>query len=1495
MKEKAEKIKKKLTGRRILRISVNTFLYFIIGVMIILLIAFGFTQTSMFRNWLKDTIVEEFNSSMNGEISISKLEGTIFTSVILKNTLLTQDEKAILSAEHIEVKTSPLKLLFKIIYLRKIEISNASIYLREDETGTLNVSKLFPPSEQEEQDTTSSEFPFSFQVADLHLNNVDFTLQEYSKINSSQVYTSLNNSDLRIKDLNLRLNGFADINNNSYQLSISEFSFFPNFQFFNLRNLKGDILATQNGILISDFSIVTEESEITLNAGITDINVFGDFTNEELGSAPLRVQVESEKLSFDDISTFISGLNLKSGKTSIGLSADGTLNDLFLNEFQLGFNNSRIQIIGNIKNTMDIDNLVINADLSGSVIDPEDPAKLFSESELPSYPELGIITFDTLTFKGNPVDFKTIISLNSDKGIVINGFANMNFKPENAEYNIEFNTENLDLQSFAGLKTNLNSSISINGSGFSLSSMDANIELTSFASYIGESYLDNMKLVTTIKNGITESNLELLIDSATTVTLVSNIDFNDAEDPSYTLELIGRNLNIGKMIGSDVLESNFNFDMQAEGEGFDPDSLDLFMVMNLYDSFVSDFNIDSTALIMDIRRNDNGNKIINIISDIADFTVSGQYSIYTLADVIAAETELIQTSIYNKYSFLLDEVKSDSVKLTGNARSILALEEISLNYLMDFKDFLTLRFNETEIEIDGSISGQILALEDSIAFTSIVDINYFKYWDTVDLYFLTQTKLDFVLYNKIESGLINEFSTDLFFRSNRLYTGSNFYNISLRSGVSNDSVSINFNATVEDYLDIKLKGELDVNDELQLLVTKLDSVNINYNDLNFKNAERIIINYNNSSFNFENFKLLLAGGMISLDGEFGFEGNGVVNFSGDSLQWREIGREIFGILEKDNLDSEIHLDGKLQGNFNNPKITMNLNLNNLIHDTKNIGSILSVIDYSDNNLLLDVKFIDSVSTLDSPKLIIEGIIPIEFASDENGSGTTNQKYLDLKIISENFDLASVGNAIPYVNDISGELNTVITLTGTLDDPVINGKLDIENTTFRAEVNNLVYNLETNAEFKEDVIHIQKISLGNVIGTKYGGTITGSGDIFISNLTLATAELKLKGDLKILDRVSREVNPLVYGDLAIQTDGDIHLTINEESAFIDIPINVTVADLNFQLLQSAYLNTSGFIYRFPSYLNPDDSLKNDLDSLIRISEQSKLEQSGEQVSEGYFDYRIRVNMKTEAKMVVVLSKELNQDLTAVMDGNFELTSREGRTVSTGQLNLLEGSKLSFIKSFDVTGNVRVEKLDDPILNIVATYRNYYYPVDTLGISEEIEVAVKIRFNGPLSELAQNFIRDERNIAVYVGADNIEGDQADPTKTTTDAFMFMLQGKFTDGATSQEINAAANTAANLAGSVLGGVLNKYLGDYVRNVQLRQIGSETKFNLMGRVGDFRYDIGGSTDVFQDLSRANVRIEYPIIPRLLLRIERKEAINESTLSNEIFNELGLKYRFDF
>jgi hypothetical protein len=76
---------------------------------------------------------------------------------------------------------------------------------------------------------------------------------------------------------------------------------------------------------------------------------------------------------------------------------------------------------------------------------------------------------------------------------------------------------------------------------------------------------------------------------------------------------------------------------------------------------------------------------------------------------------------------------------------------------------------------------------------------------------------------------------------------------------------------------------------------------------------------------------------------------------------------------------------------------------------------------------------------------------------------------------------------------------------------------------------------------------------------------------------------------------------------------------------------------------------------------------------------------------------------------------------------------------------------------------------------------------------------------------------------------------------------------------------------------------------------VGTATKFDLSGSVNKFRYTIGGTTDIFQDLSQANIKIEYPILKSLIIRFERKEAIIETNSLNEMIDELGLKYRFEF
>src|SRR5690606_12440604 len=116
------------------------------------------------------------------------------------------------------------------------------------------------------------------------------------------------------------------------------------------------------------------------------------------------------------------------------------------------------------------------------------------------------------------------------------------------------------------------------------------------------------------------------------------------------------------------LNSDINLTFDLTGQGFNPDSLDLFLVTDIKDTRFADFNVDSTRLILDIRRNDNGNKIINLISDIADFTISGDYKISSLGNVFSREAEILNKNNTDKSLavFSDDSLDSQQLVLTEN-------------------------------------------------------------------------------------------------------------------------------------------------------------------------------------------------------------------------------------------------------------------------------------------------------------------------------------------------------------------------------------------------------------------------------------------------------------------------------------------------------------------------------------------------------------------------------------------------------------------------------------------------------------------------------------------------------------------------------------------------------------------------------------------------------------------------------------------------------------
>ena len=418
--EKNKVIKKK---RTLFHRIVNIFLYSVIGLFILILLIFSASQTSTFREYLRKTVIEQANKNLNGTLYIGKIDGTIFSSLILRNTVLNMGKDTLLNAGKIELRTSPLQLLLKKIKIRKLEIAQADFALIADSTGRLNLSGLTRPSSS---DTSKSTFPFKIEITNFSLININFSLQRFDFAGSKAFYDILNMNDLRLHNINASLSAFADFDNKEYELDLKELSLTPNINNFTLEKLSGQFAVNKKELFANNLKIKTSNSEILMKIKASH-NIFD--SKADFARAKLDLNISSDKFNFQDVSPFSPSLNLFKESLAIKIKCEGTLKDLAINQIDIKFLKTHLETKGIIKNLNHPKEMYISAKFKDTYINQPDVNKLIPSLNMPVYEKLGLLRLDTLTFSGHPLNFKTSVSLKTDKGRLLVD-ADLNFEKQ---------------------------------------------------------------------------------------------------------------------------------------------------------------------------------------------------------------------------------------------------------------------------------------------------------------------------------------------------------------------------------------------------------------------------------------------------------------------------------------------------------------------------------------------------------------------------------------------------------------------------------------------------------------------------------------------------------------------------------------------------------------------------------------------------------------------------------------------------------------------------------------------------------------------------------------------------------------------------------------------------------------------------------------------------------------------------------------------------------
>lgn len=1488
--------------------TVNAFVIFFVGIFTLLLIVGGITQTSTFRNYLREQVVSLVNGEINGKIEIGKIDGTIFTSLIIRDAKLFYLKDTIASIKKVEVKISPLQIFLQKIFVRKVLIEDANITLLRDSAGVLNISKAFPSSPP---DTSKTEFPFLIKVSEVSLSGISFSLQNEALKNSKNYYQNLNLSDLRIKNLGLTLNAEANINRNEFKVHIDDFYCRTNITNFNVKKIAGDFLVNEEELSALGVELQTNRSKLSLLAQLKGFNLFTPFDEKAFKRANANVNLITEPFNFDDLTALVPAVDMLEGDLDGTINAEGTINDLIVQELNLKYLQTNLKCMGRLQNLDSPSNLLIDAAITNSSLNYENVLQLMPGLELPQFQKLSTLAIDTLTYKGGIKNFTSRISAGLDEGS-LDGNVTFDFRKEEMEYQADLNSYNLDVQPFAHFPISLTSKISAQGSGTNGKTLTAEITVDAARSTVANNYVNEFLLSADMKNGLLTAKCSAAIDSQK-INLDGTLNIQNGEAPEYECSMEARQLNLAKLLNDSLLTSSFNLTFSVSGEGFDPDNLLAKLNGRIYDSHFKQKIINEAWIVFSMDTKAPTEKSISLHSTFADAMLSGNFQLTKLIPRLIYESDGISKSFIEKIdAYYPLGLKKDSLlaktKLFRNTprKKVVQQEEqndeFDLNFNIVGRDLslLSIFADQFQVDTEGKLSGKIKSNHSSFSLQAETSFEYLKFVIGGNNYIAQNSYGKISLEHPVRDFKLSNFVTGISINSERLFAASELKNIAVDLSLKNNLL----NAEGDVSINSNMKGSLSFNSNLSSpsLGIKVDKLVYQYNDFILRNRNEMQIGFADKILSLKNVNLYRGDAKINAEGTLALEGKQNLSIQVSGFKGYDISYNLLGMNPENIIDNDVNVTAKVTGSFENPIMDLNVDVDNVTYQKNNFGSLKAVFGYKDKNMNTKIKFGDVGKDSLVAKLSVVGSLPIDLAFGSVPERLPNNKPLSLLIDSKDFDLATFGDALPFVNELGGMLNADVKIGGTYAklEPV--GFLKIQDGTFKVEANNLKYTSSLQMHFEDQSLILDEMVVANSGNVKNKGTMRGSGKMMFKGLKIISNEFSANGDLTVLTNDSKSASPNLYGDLFIGTDGNIVYSMQNENSSVVVPLLVKETALVFPPTQESFSsNAQNFIYRYKEDTLKLSAREKEIERIINSEISKKLSDANGDASFFKFDYDITVKIQNEATITFILAREANQKLTSVLNGNIRYKRVNGLQDVQGELKLLEGSTLEFIKTFTATGSLKFESdVTNPYLDIVGVYKNYYIKSDSTSASgKEEEVAVKLKLVGALKELSKTFAQSETNMAVYRGTTAIANNEATPGMDKSDAIWFIISGKFKNEITTQDKTNAADmfsgTATSLAGSLVGGLLNTYLGDVVKSLEFRSAGATTKFNLSGSIKRFKYTIGGTTNIFQDLSAANILIEYPLIENFVIRVERRLSETENTFTTEMINELGLKYKFEF
>lgn len=240
------------------------------------------------------------------------------------------------------------------------------------------------------------------------------------------------------------------------------------------------------------------------------------------------------------------------------------------------------------------------------------------------------------------------------------------------------------------------------------------------------------------------------------------------------------------------------------------------------------------------------------------------------------------------------------------------------------------------------------------------------------------------------------------------------------------------------------------------------------------------------------------------------------------------------------------------GTTEDPRVSSQFTLSQGAFRNFKFETLAGTVDYTDSGVNMDVRLQQTPTAWitakgHAPMTLFERTPEGVDAHDLEGTGGA----VDIAIASSEIDLGIIQGFTSYVTDVTGTLQANVRVTGTGNDPHLEGAVDVRGGTFAIpDLGTNYTGLDTRIDLRPDVLSIQEFKILDNRGfpMTVGGTLAvheravGAVNIRIQSENFEVidnrlADLKLDTELRITGELRR---PRVEGFVEVE-NGTVHLT------------------------------------------------------------------------------------------------------------------------------------------------------------------------------------------------------------------------------------------------------------------------------------------------------------------------------------------------------------------